>query len=84
MKDTSKKPCAAGITRAISVVAQTGGGGSAICRNRLQDRQASAYIHLLQHAAEAIAILQQQAHEVRTQGWRDPMSVTLESGMNTG
>ena len=26
---------------------------------------------------EAIAILQQQAHEVRTQGWRDPMSVTL-------
>ena len=25
----------------------------------------------------AIAILQQQAHEVRTQGWRDPMSVTL-------
>ena len=26
---------------------------------------------------EAIAVLQQQAHEVRTQGWRDPMSVTL-------
>ena len=26
---------------------------------------------------KAIAILQQQAHEVRTQGWRDPMSVTL-------
>ena len=26
---------------------------------------------------EAISILQQQAHEVRTQGWRDPMSVTL-------
>ena len=26
---------------------------------------------------EAIAILQQQAHEVRAQGWRDPMSVTL-------
>ena len=26
---------------------------------------------------EAIAILQQQAHVVRTQGWRDPMSVTL-------
>ena len=26
---------------------------------------------------EAIAILQQQSHEVRTQGWRDPMSVTL-------
>jgi len=26
---------------------------------------------------EAIAILQQQAHEVRTQGWRDPMSMTL-------
>ena len=26
---------------------------------------------------EAIAILQQQGHEVRTQGWRDPMSVTL-------
>ena len=26
---------------------------------------------------EAIAILQQQAHEVRTQGWRDSMSVTL-------
>ena len=26
---------------------------------------------------EAVAILQQQAHEVRTQGWRDPMSVTL-------
>ena len=26
---------------------------------------------------EAITILQQQAHEVRTQGWRDPMSVTL-------
>ena len=26
---------------------------------------------------EAIAILQQQAHEVRTQGWRDPMAVTL-------
>ena len=26
---------------------------------------------------EAIAILQQQAHEVRTQGWRAPMSVTL-------
>ena len=26
---------------------------------------------------EAIAILQQQAHEVCTQGWRDPMSVTL-------
>ena len=26
---------------------------------------------------EAIAILQLQAHEVRTQGWRDPMSVTL-------
>ena len=26
---------------------------------------------------EAIAILQQQAHEVHTQGWRDPMSVTL-------
>ena len=26
---------------------------------------------------EAIAILQQQAHEVRTQGWHDPMSVTL-------
>ena len=26
---------------------------------------------------EAIVILQQQAHEVRTQGWRDPMSVTL-------
>ena len=26
---------------------------------------------------EAIAILQQQAHEVRTQGWRDPLSVTL-------
>ena len=26
---------------------------------------------------EAIAVLQQQAHEVRTQDWRDPMSVTL-------
>ena len=26
---------------------------------------------------EAIAVLQQQGHEVRTQGWRDPMSVTL-------
>ena len=27
---------------------------------------------------EAIAILQKQAHEVRTKGWRDPMGVTLE------
>lgn len=27
---------------------------------------------------EAIAILQKQAHEVRTQGWRDPMSLTLQ------
>ncbi len=26
---------------------------------------------------EAIAVLQQQAHDIRTNGWRDPMSVTL-------
>lgn len=26
---------------------------------------------------EAIAILQEQAHEVRTNGWKDPMGVTL-------
>ena len=26
---------------------------------------------------EAIAILQEQAHDIRVNGWRDPMSVTL-------
>ena len=78
MKDTSKSPAPPGITRATSVSVQTGGGRCGYLpesTTRLaKPRRTSTCCNTRQ---EAIAILQQQSHEVRTQGWRDPMSVTL-------
>ena len=73
-----QKPCAVGITRG-NIRQRTDGRwevrlSAGIDYKTGKPRRTSTCCNTRQ---EAIAILQQQAHEVRTQGWRDPMSVTL-------